>query len=50
MELNRKCDSPIVTSIKGSLNLCVILVKLYDIELSENQRDLAVPKGKALYH
>jgi len=50
MELNRKCDSPIVASIKGAANLCVMLLNLYETDLSENQRALTVPNVKALYH
>jgi len=50
MELNRKCDSVLVASIKGTADLCVMLVNLYVNDLSENQRALTVPNVKALYH
>ena len=50
MELNRKCDSAVVFSIKGAPNLCVMLVNLYEGDLSENQRALTAPNVKALYH
>jgi hypothetical protein len=50
MELNRKCDNALVASIRGAANLCVMLVNLYESDLSENQRALTVRNVKALYH
>ena len=50
MELNRKCDSALIASIRGAANLCVMLVNLYESDLSEDQIDLTVPNVKALYY